>query len=96
MSSQFVDEQTRQQYIIGITEILAQIFEIVDPIQKQTIYTELAALDDETLLEKQVSIEEYFKKNIKIHTNYFNQLTKIEHICVEDVEKSQVNSAFNF
>lgn len=91
MSSQFVDEQTRQQYIIGITDILALIFKIFDPVQKQAIYKELCWLDDANLLKKQQYIEEYFDKTKQNETRYLNQLMQLEHLAIENEEREKIS-----
>lgn len=80
MPSQFTDEQTRQQYIAGITDILAQIFKITDSVQKQAIYSELEKLDDVSLIAKQKNVEEYLAESIRSNTTYRNQLSNMEHV----------------
>ncbi len=95
MPSQFIDEQTRQQYIAGITDILAQIFKITDSVQKQEIYSELEKLDDVSLIAKQKNVEEYLAESIRSNTTYRNQLSNMEHVWIENNEKEQIDIVLN-
>ncbi len=95
MPSQFTDEQTRQQYIAGITDILAQIFKITDSVQKQAIYSELEKLDDVSLIAKQKNVEEYLAESIRSNTTYRNQLSNMEHVWIENNEKEQIDIVLN-
>ena len=50
MSHRFTDIKVRDQYIIGLTEVIAEIFGITEKKLKKGLYNELYGLDDEALI----------------------------------------------
>jgi hypothetical protein len=93
MSSRFSDEQTRQQFVIGITEILSSIFEVTEDEKKKAIYDELSSLSDDRLIDKKDVIEAYFDSSHELALAHMNKLMELEHRYLEEDEKSKIISS---
>ena len=72
MSYRFTDIKVRDQYIIGLTEVIAEIFGITEKSQKKSVYNELYGLDDEALINKQNFVEQYFDETTLIYKKYLS------------------------
>ena len=96
MASHFTDETTRQEYVVSITKILCQIFDITDGEKKQALYSELAALDDADLVEKQKYIEEHLMEKAQMMSSFLSQISLKEHLFEEEQEKSELTLSFSF
>ncbi|GAB0174141.1 MAG: hypothetical protein HHAS10_00200 [Candidatus Altimarinota bacterium] len=86
-------EEARKNFIIGITEIILQIFDISSEERRNIIINELSALDDATLLEKKDSIDDYFLKANEINKSYFYQLLRMEHLYLEKEEQKDLDKS---
>ena len=85
----------RKNFIIGITEIILQIFGISSDERREMIITDLSALDAATLLEKKDAIDDYFVKANEINKAFFYQLLHMEHLYIEDDERKDLDATLN-
>lgn len=85
----------RKNFIIGITEIVLQIFEISSEEHRDRIILELSSLDDATLLEKKDAIDDYFVKANEINKAFFYQLLHMEHLYLENDERKSLDTTLN-
>lgn len=90
MSKQFADISTRREYILGLTEVICQIFEISDPDRREAIILELEWLDDEALIEKQGYLENYFDSIIGYSNTAMSKIVQHDNIIKENQEKSNL------
>ncbi len=97
MSHRFTDIKVRDQYIIGLTEVIAEIFGIAEKPQKCALYNELYGLDDEALINKQKYVEEYLDRDNQLLLAFQSQVKKFEHMMDEIQERAtlQSNPAFS-
>lgn len=86
----FSDNRVRQEFIIGITEILAQIYNVMDSTLKLSIFHELEKLSDTELMEKKNLIEKYLSHSTLLNQNYISKATRIEHEYLEEEEKKDL------
>ncbi len=86
-------EDARKNFIIGITEIVLQIFEIGDENKREKIMEDLAGLDDSNLLKKKDDIENYFDQAAEINKSYFYRLLHMEHLFLENEERVILNNS---
>ncbi len=96
MASRFTDETTRQEYVASITKILCQIFDITDDTKKYALYIELAAFDDDVLVEKQKYIEEHLMDKAQMMSSFLSRISLKEHLFEEEQEKSELTLNFSF
>jgi hypothetical protein len=85
----------RKNFIIGITEIILQIFDINSEERRNMIISELSALDDATLLEKKDAIDDYFSQANEINKSFFYQILRMEHLYLEKDEQREANNSLN-
>jgi hypothetical protein len=90
------EPDARKNFIVGITEILLQIFEIDDEATRNNIITELSKLDDRMLLEKKDAIEDHLATVDQINKVYFVKLLHVEHLLLEKEERKGVESLLRF
>lgn len=94
MDSAFTLE-ARKNFIIGITEIILQIFGISSEERREFIMNELSTLDDATLLEKKDAIDDYFSKANEINKSFFYQLLHMEHLYLENEERKDLDTTLD-
>ncbi len=95
MDSTFTVE-ARKNFIIGITEIILQIFNISSEERREFIINELSTLDDATLLEKKDAIDDYFSKANEINKSFFYQLLHMEHLYLENEERKDLDNSLEW
>ena len=84
-------EDARKNFIVGITEIILQIFEIDDEGKRETIMGDLKSLDDSSLLKKKDDIDDYFGQAAEINKSYFFVLHFRERgVPYEEVDRSMI------
>ncbi len=88
-------EDARKNFIVGITEIILQIFEIDDENKRDTIISELKSLDDRSLLKKKDDIDDYFGQAAEINKSYFYRLLHMEHLFLENEERKSIDSSLS-
>lgn len=95
MSHRFTDIKVRDQYIIGLTEVIAEIFGIAEKPQKCALYNELYGLDDEALINKQKYVEGYFDETTVIYKKYLAKAKVLQNNIQEVAEKVDFNPSFS-
>ena len=95
MSHRFTDIKVRDQYIIGLTEVITEIFGITEKSQKKSVYNELYGLDDEALINKQNFVEQYFDETTLIYKKYLSKVKVIKNSIQEVAEKTNFNPSFS-
>ena len=95
MSHRFTDIKVRDQYIIGLTEVITEIFGITEKSQKKSVYNELYGLDDEALINKQNFVEQYFDETTLIYKKYLSKVKVIKNSIQEIAEKTNFNPSFS-
>lgn len=88
-------EDARKNFIIGITEIILQIFEIDSEEKRQTIIAWLSSLDDANLLKKKDDIDNYFDQAQEINKSYFYRLLHMEHLFLENEERKGIDASLS-
>lgn len=96
MQKRFVDSKARQKYIVHLTEIIGEIFEVNDTKWLKAIYLELDSLDDEALIEKQKYVEEYFHDMSQFSRKTLAKITQYENSEKENEEKEGLVLNYNF
>lgn len=86
----FSDGEARKVFAIGITEMIAKIYEISDNAQLLNIFNKLSALDDDALVSMKDLMEGYFDTVWEIHQTGMRKLIKIENAYMEAEEKKEV------
>ncbi len=79
-----------------MTTIISRIFEVTDDRDKKLLFNELDLLDENTLLEKQKFIEEYFQSINQLTSTYLGKVVQMEHSEQEEQERAEVTLHFNF
>ena len=97
MSHRFTDIKVRDQYIIGLTEVITEIFGITEKSQKKSVYNELYGLDDEALINKQNFVEDFLDRESQLMKSFKAHVQKFEHMMeeVQDRANIQTNHLFN-
>lgn len=90
----FSDTQVRKEFIVGITEVLAQIYKVNDDTLKLSIFNELAKLSDEELLAKKDVIEGYLEHTTQLTQTYLNKMTRADNEYMEEEERKEVTMSF--
>lgn len=88
-------EDARKNFIVGITEIILQIFEIDDEGKRETIMGDLKSLDDSSLLKKKDDIDDYFGQAAEINKSYFYRLLHMEHLFLENEERRNIDTSLS-
>ncbi len=88
-------EDARKNFIIGITEIILQIFEIGDETKREKIMEGLSGLDDDSLLKKKDDIDDYFGQAAEINKSYFYRLLHMEHLFLEKEERKNIDTSLS-
>ncbi|MDD2916962.1 MAG: hypothetical protein PHH70_03925 [Candidatus Gracilibacteria bacterium] len=88
----FSSPEIRREFIIGITEILAQIYKVSDDSLKLSIFNELNPLSDEELIAKKDLVERYLEETIQLTQTYMNKMVRAENEYKEEEERKKETS----
>ena len=94
MTNLFTTPEVRRDFIIGITEILAQIYKISDNSLKLSIFNELDPLSDEELMTKKDLVEKYLEETTQLTQSYLNKIIRVENEYMEEEERKEVVLSF--
>ena len=86
----FSNPQVRQEFVIGITETLAHIYNVSDKDLKLSIFNELDKLSDEGLMSKKDLIEGYLERSALLNQTYLSKITRVENEYLEGEEKKEL------
>lgn len=90
----FSSPEVRREFIIGITEILAQIYKVSDDSLKLSIFQELEPLSDEELIMKKDLVERYLEETMQLTQAYTNKMVRTENEYIEEEERKEVSLTF--
>ncbi len=92
--STFSDPHVRDTYITGLVLTLSEIFSISENSKKEAIYSELHAMDDESLLRKKDLIENYLDQTRQFLTKEIGQVVRAIHVQEEVEERESLTLNF--
>jgi hypothetical protein len=90
----FTTPEVRREFIIGITEILAQIYKVTDDSIKLSIFNELDPLSDEELMAKKDLVEKYLEETTQLTQTYLNKMIRAENEYLEEKERETLSMSF--
>ena len=86
--------EVRRNFVIALTEILAQTYDITDDTVKLSIFTELTALGDSDLIAKKDLIEIHLEQSTQLTQAYLGKIIRAENEYTEAKEKKDLAFIF--